>query len=100
LPPNAQAAPPPGFRCNSRRTHTRAGHHDLSWATYKREYGIATDEYARFEPEELKALEQASSSTVLIDSFAPEGTIDRVYFEDTYYLGSSKNGERGYRALV
>ena len=51
------------------------------------------------EPEELKALEQASSSALVIDSFVPETAIDAVYFEDTYYLGAGKNGERGYRVL-
>jgi DNA end-binding protein Ku len=30
----------------------------------------------------------------------PEGAIDPVYYEDTYYLGAGKNGERGYRVLV
>jgi DNA end-binding protein Ku len=54
----------------------------------------------RFEPEELKALEQASSSALVIDSFVPEGAIDPVYFEDTYYLGAGKNGDRGYRVLA
>jgi DNA end-binding protein Ku len=54
----------------------------------------------RFEPEELKALEQASSSALVIDSFVPERAIDPVYFEDTYYLGAGKNGERGYRVLT
>src|SRR5262249_30133153 len=58
------------------------------------------DEYVRFEPEELKALEQASSSALVIDSFVPDGAIDPVYFEDTYYLGAGKNGDRGYRVLV
>jgi DNA end-binding protein Ku len=42
-------------------------------------YEIAKDEYVRFEP---------------------EGAIDPVYFEDTYYLGAGKNGERGYRVLA
>ena len=28
------------------------------------------------------------------------GAIDPVYFEDTYYLGAGKHGERGYRVLV
>jgi DNA end-binding protein Ku len=65
-----------------------------------RGYEIAKDEYVRFEPEELKALEQASSSALVIDSFVPEGAVDPVYFEDTYYLGAGKNGERGYRVLV
>jgi DNA end-binding protein Ku len=63
-------------------------------------YEIAKDEYVRFEPEELKALEQASSSALVIDSFVPGGAVDPVYFEDTYYLGAGKNGERGYRVLV
>jgi DNA end-binding protein Ku len=63
-------------------------------------YEIAKDEYVRFEPEELKALEQAASSALVIDSFVPERAIDPVYFEDTYYLGAGKNGDRGYRVLV
>jgi DNA end-binding protein Ku len=63
-------------------------------------YEIAKDEYVRFEPEELKALEQVSSSALIIDSFVPEGAIDPVYFEDTYYLGAGKNGDRGYRVLA
>ena len=65
-----------------------------------RGYEIAKDEYVRFEPEELKALEQASSPALVIDSFVPEGAIDPVYLEDTSYLGAGKNGERGYRVLV
>src|SRR4029453_13623961 len=63
-------------------------------------YETAKDEYVRFGPEELKALQQASSSALVIDSFVPEGAIDPVYFEDTYYLGAGRNGDRGYRVLV
>src|SRR5262245_10678420 len=63
-------------------------------------FEVAKDEFVRFEPEELKTLEQASSSAVTIDAFVPHGAIDPVYFEDTYYLGVGKNGERGYRVLV
>src|SRR5215475_4524854 len=65
-----------------------------------RGYEISKDEYVRFEPEELKTLEQASSSALVIDSFIPEGAIDPIYFEDTYYLGAGKNGDRGYQVLV
>ena len=36
----------------------------------------------------------------MIDSFVPERAIDPVYFENTYYLGAGKNGERGYRVLM
>jgi len=63
-------------------------------------YEVAKDEYVRFEPDELKALEQASSSALVIDAFVPERAVDPVYFEDTYYLGAGKNGERGDRVLV
>jgi DNA end-binding protein Ku len=63
-------------------------------------YEVAKDEFVRFDPEELKTLEQASSSAVVIDAFLPQGAIDPVYFEDTYYLGAGKNGERGYRVLA
>jgi DNA end-binding protein Ku len=65
-----------------------------------RGFETSKDEYVRFEPEELKALEQASSTALVVDSFVPERAIDPVYFEDTYYLGAGKNGERGYRVLV
>jgi DNA end-binding protein Ku len=65
-----------------------------------RGFETSKDEYVRFEPDELKALEQASSSALVIDAFVPERAVDPVYFEDTYYLGAGKNGERGYRVLV
>src|SRR5215468_1303137 len=65
-----------------------------------RGYEISKDEYVRFEPDELRALEHASSSALAIDSFVPEGAVDPVYFEDTYYLGAGKNGDRDYRVLV
>jgi DNA end-binding protein Ku len=65
-----------------------------------RGYEIAKDEYVRFEPDELKALEETSTSALVIDSFVPEGAIDPRYFENTYYLGAGKNDNRGYRVLV
>jgi DNA end-binding protein Ku len=65
-----------------------------------RGYEIAKDEYVRFEPDELKAIEQPSSPALVVDSFVPAAAIDPVYFEDTYYLGAGRNGERGYRVLV
>jgi DNA end-binding protein Ku len=61
---------------------------------------INKDEYERFDPKELKALEQASSSAVVIDSFVPEGAIDRSTSRTPTTLGAGKSGERGYRVLV
>jgi DNA end-binding protein Ku len=65
-----------------------------------RGFETSQDEYVRFEPEELKALEQTSSTALVIDSFVPERAVDPVSFENTYYLGVGKNAERGYRVLV
>ena len=62
-------------------------------------FETSKDEYVRFEPEELKALEQVSSSALVIDSFVPERAVDPVYFEDTYYLGAGKTGGCGYQLL-
>ena len=39
-------------------------------------YETAKDEYVRFEPEELKALEQESSSALVINWFVPETAVD------------------------
>jgi Ku protein len=55
-----------------------------------RGYEINKDEYVRFEPEELKALEQASSSALAIEPFVRESAIDPVYFEDTYYPNAGR----------
>src|SRR5262245_58464872 len=64
-----------------------------------RGYEVSKDEYVSFSPEEIKSLDEASSSALVIDSFVPEGAVDPVYFEDTYYLGAGKNGDRGYQLL-
>jgi hypothetical protein len=40
-------------------------------------YEIAKKEYVRLEPDELKALEQASSSALVIDAFVPRGRSTR-----------------------
>src|SRR5262245_50574996 len=63
-------------------------------------YEINKDEFVRFEPSELAALEQSASSALVIDAFVPEGAVDPRYFAATYYLGAGKNGARGYQVLL
>jgi len=65
-----------------------------------RGYEVAKDEYVRFEPEELKALEQASSSTLVIDSFVPETAVDPVYFEDTSMHGACSEDGQSERIIL
>ena len=49
--------------------------------------------------EELKALEAVSTSEVLLTEFVPATAVDPLYVDRSYYLGTDKGGERGYRLL-
>jgi DNA end-binding protein Ku len=49
--------------------------------------------------EELKTLEAVSTSEVLLTEFVPAAAVDPLYLDKTYYLGTDKGGERGYRLL-
>lgn len=63
-------------------------------------YEFAKGQYVMFSPEELKALEAASTQTVEIAEFIPTSKIDPIYFEKSYYLGPDKGGDRAYRLLA
>ncbi|HUK66259.1 MAG TPA: Ku protein [Anaeromyxobacteraceae bacterium] len=62
-------------------------------------YEFAKDQYVTFTPEELKALEEASSQTIEIAEFVPLSEVDPVYFERPYYLGPDRGGAKAYRLL-
>ena len=63
-------------------------------------YEFAKGQYVLFTPEELKALEVASTYTIDIDQFLPDGTVDRIYFDKAYDLGPDKGGARAYHLLA
>lgn len=62
-------------------------------------YEYAKNQYVRFAPEELKALEAEKTSSLDIVEFVPLPTVDLVYVEKSYYLGPDKGGEKAYRLL-
>src|SRR5690606_22984217 len=62
-------------------------------------YEFAKGQYVLFTPEELKALEAASTHSIDIDEFLPADSVDRIYFDKAYYLGPDKGGARAYRLL-
>jgi DNA end-binding protein Ku len=62
-------------------------------------YEFAKDQYVMFTPEELKALEEASSQTVEIAEFVPAEKVDPIYFDKPYYLAPDKGAEKAYRLL-
>jgi len=62
-------------------------------------YEFAKDQYVTFTPEELKALEEASSQAIEIAEFVPLSEVDPVYFDRPYYLGPDRGGAKAYRLL-
>jgi len=63
-------------------------------------YEFAKDQYVRFTPEELKAMEEAGTQTADITEFVPIESIDPVYFDKAYYLGPDKGGSKAYWLLA
>src|ERR1700753_1556516 len=63
-------------------------------------YEFAKDQYVLFSPEELKALEDATSHSIDIGQFVPLGSVDPVYFDGTYYLAPDKGGAKPYPLLA
>jgi DNA end-binding protein Ku len=63
-------------------------------------YEFAKDQYVIFSAEELKALDEKSTSVIEIIEFVPLAQVDREYLEKVYYLGPDKGGDRAYRLLA
>jgi DNA end-binding protein Ku len=63
-------------------------------------YEFAPGQWVTFTPEELKALEEASTQAIEIAEFVPLDRIDPVYFERPYYLGPDRGGAKAYRLLA
>jgi len=63
-------------------------------------YEFAKDQYVMFSPEELKALEDATSHAIDIGQFVPLESVDPVYFDGTYYLAPDKGGAKPYTLLA
>src|SRR5918992_5449917 len=63
-------------------------------------YEFAKDQYVVLSAEELKALEEKSTSIIDIVEFVPLDQVDREYLVKVYYLGPDKGGDRAYRLLA
>jgi DNA end-binding protein Ku len=62
-------------------------------------YEFAKDQYVVFTPEELKAMELASTQSIDIKEFVPLAEVDPLYYEKAYYLGPDKGGAKPYALL-
>jgi len=63
-------------------------------------YEFAKDQYVRFTPEEIKAMEEVGSHAVEISEFVPIESIDPVYYDKTYYLAPDKGAGKPYALLT
>ncbi|MGH8675798.1 MAG: Ku protein [Burkholderiales bacterium] len=63
-------------------------------------YEFSKDQYVMFEPQELKAMEEAGTHTADIAEFVPIAAIDPVYFDKAYYLAPDKGGAKPYALLT
>jgi DNA end-binding protein Ku len=63
-------------------------------------YEFAKDQYVMFTPEELKALEDATTHAIDIGQFVPLESVDPVFFDGTYYLAPDKGGAKPYTLLA
>jgi DNA end-binding protein Ku len=63
-------------------------------------YEFAKDQYVRFSPEELKALEDATTHAIDISQFVPLDSVDPLYFDGTFYLAPDKGGAKPYTLLA
>jgi DNA end-binding protein Ku len=62
-------------------------------------YEFEKDRYVMFTPAELKAMEEAPSSTIDIVSFIPLAAVNPIYFDKAYYLAPDKRGAKPYGLL-
>ena len=63
-------------------------------------YEFAKDQYVRFTPEEIKALEEVGSHAVEISEFVPIESVDPVFYDKTYYLAPDKGAAKPYGLLT
>jgi len=63
-------------------------------------YEFAKDQYVRFTPEEIKALEEVGTRAVEISEFVPIESVDPVYYDKTYYLAPDKGAAKPYALLT
>ena len=63
-------------------------------------YEFSKDQYVIFEPQELKAMEEAGTHTADITEFVPISAVDPVYFDKAYYLAPDKGGAKPYALLT
>ena len=63
-------------------------------------YEFAKDQYVMFSAEEIKALEDSTSTAIDISQFVSLESVDPLYYDGTYYLAPDRGGAKPYTLLA
>jgi DNA end-binding protein Ku len=63
-------------------------------------YEFEKDRFVLFSPEELKALEEASSPAIEIMAFIPQQSVDPLFYDKAYLIAPDKRGGKPYALLA
>ena len=63
-------------------------------------YEFEKDRFVLFSPEELRALEEASSPAIEIMAFIPEQSVDPLFYDKAYLIAPDKRGGKPYALLA
>jgi DNA end-binding protein Ku len=63
-------------------------------------YEFEKDRFVLFTPEELKALEEASSPAIEIMAFIPAKSVDPLFYDKAYLIAPDKRGGKPYALLA
>jgi DNA end-binding protein Ku len=87
-----------GARIEHKRICSKDGR-EVPFKQIVKGYEVSADEFVVLEPDEIKAAAGARGKVIELEDFVPEGEIDPVFFEKTYYVGCRDDAE-GYRVLM
>jgi DNA end-binding protein Ku len=87
-----------GARIEHRRICSKEGK-EVPFKEVVKGYEVSPDEYVVLEKDEVKAAAGARGKVIEIEDFVPEGQIDPIYLEKTYYVGCRDDAE-AYRVFM
>src|SRR5918997_1235013 len=81
-----------GARIEHKRVCSKEGK-EVPFKQVVKGYEVSPDEYVVLDKDEIKAAAGARGKVIELEEFVPEGEIDPVYFEKTYYVGCRDEAE-------
>src|SRR3954465_14815757 len=87
-----------GARIEHKRVCSKEGK-EVPYKEVVKGYEVSEDEYVVLDKDEGAAAAGGRGKVIELEDFVPEGEIDPVFFEKTYYVGCRDDAE-GYRVLM